>query len=119
MKRSALTRRTPLARTGRLRSRSRVVKRGDKTRDAYLRRRRAAQPFPATVRRSIEARSGGVCEWPACHTRATDLHHRLMRSQGGQHTASNVAHLCRRHHRHIHDHPAESYQTGWLIRGGT
>lgn len=102
MNRSPLARRTPLRRT------------------PFPRRRPAPSTvIPWTVRSEVETRSGGLCEWPSCPEPATDLHHRLMRAQGGQHTAANLAHLCRSHHRHIHDHPAQSYESGWLIKGGS
>ena len=80
---------------------------------------RKSTVIPTTVRAEVEARSGGVCEWPSCPELATDLHHLLMRSQGGEHTLTNLRALCRSHHRNIHDHPAQSYESGWLIRGGS
>lgn len=101
MNRSPLARRTPLRRT------------------PFPRRRPAPSTvIPWTVRTEVEERSGGLCEWPSCPEQATDLHHRLMRSRGGKHTATNLAHLCRGHHRSIHNHPAQSYESGWLIKGG-
>lgn len=101
MKRTPLQRRTAIRRT------------------PFPRRRPAKSTvIPWTVRQEVEARSGGLCEWPSCPEQATDLHHRLMRSQGGKHTVENLAALCRSHHRHIHDHPAQSYESGWLIKGG-
>lgn len=102
MKRSPLARKTPLRRT------------------PFPRRRpRPSNVIPWTVRQEVETRSGGPCEWPSCPERAMDLHHRLMRSQGGKHTVDNLAHLCRAHHNRIHANPAQSYESGWLIKGGT
>lgn len=49
--------------------------------------------IPASVRRAVEARSGGVCE--GCgRRRATDKHHRLYRSRLGEHTVENLLDLC-------------------------
>lgn len=75
--------------------------------------------FTPTVRKAVEARSGGKCEaqTPACSGPATHHHHRLMRSQGGQGTESNDLHCCGPCHTYIHRHATESYERGWLIRG--
>lgn len=100
MKRTPLRRRTPMRRT------------------RSKRRHPAGSQIPAEVRAAVEARSGGLCEWPSCPNHATDLHHLRMRSQGGKHTETNLVHICAPHHRHIHDHPAQSYESGWLIKGG-
>lgn len=49
--------------------------------------------IPVSVRKVVEARSGGVCE--ACgRRRATEKHHRKHRSQGGLHTPENLLDLC-------------------------
>lgn len=77
---------------------------------------------PDSVRTEVSARSHGLCEArvPGCCTgRAAHLHHRLMRSQGGQHTAGNALDLCSACHSWIHHHPAVSYANGWLLRGHT
>lgn len=92
-----------------------------------IRRARSRRPsVPTRVRVDVATRSGGRCElvWTIepehitvrCPLPATDMHHRLMRSQGGAHTADNLLHLCADHHRHVHAHPAEAYEHGWLIR---
>lgn len=77
-------------------------------------------PVPPKVRAEVEERSGGRCEMPTlavrCPMRATHMHHRKMRSQGGDHSAANLLHLCGFHHDYIHAHPAESYANGWLVR---
>lgn len=39
-----------------------------------------------------------------------------MRSHGGPHTLDNLAHLCELCHNHVHAHPADSYDAGWLMR---
>lgn len=49
--------------------------------------------IPAKNRRTIELRSGGVCE--SCGDRpASDIHHRQYLSRGGVHDVHNLVHLC-------------------------
>ena len=74
--------------------------------------------MPQPVAASVQKRSGGRCEaaTPDCTHRAEHLHHRLMRSQGGPDRAANLLHVCAACHRFIHDNPAMSYETGWLLR---
>jgi hypothetical protein len=71
---------------------------------------------PPKVRAEIKSRSKGWCEAQPCVNRADHLHHRKMRSQGGDHSALNVLAVCSFHHQWIHDHPAQSYENGWLVR---
>lgn len=48
------------------------------------------------------------------------IHHRVLRSQGGTHTADNLLYLCRAHHELAHDHRrAEAEATGVIIRKAT
>jgi predicted restriction endonuclease len=70
---------------------------------------------PKAVRKEVEDRSGGNCEFPGCFNVSTEFHHRKLRSQGGKHTADNILDLCRIHHRAIHDNPKVSYERGWLV----
>ena len=80
--------------------------------------------IPPKIRAQVEYRSNGWCEaWiegvcPSHFHRATQLHHRRTRSQGGQHTPENLLAVCNAAHDHIHAHPAESYEAGWLLRTG-
>lgn len=83
------------------------------------------QTVPVRVRVDVATRSGGRCELVLPHWRygrcprpASHMHHRLPRSQGGQHTAANLLHLCSDCHSYVHAHPAESYESGWLQRKG-
>lgn len=90
------------------------------SRQAWQTKARRANPIPGQVRSEVVARSGGRCEAGAsdqCTGRCDHLHHRLRRSQGGKHTAVNLLACCERCHAHIHDHPAEAFVEGWLIRG--
>lgn len=45
-------------------------------------------------------------------------HHLLPVGQGGSDEPENVVTACWLCHRLIHDHPAWSYEHGWLIRSG-
>lgn len=55
--------------------------------------KRAQKAIPEPVRRQLEERSGGVCE--GCgQARAINMHHRKYLSRGGDHTLSNLIHLC-------------------------
>lgn len=47
----------------------------------------------------------------------TVVHHRLLRSQGGGHGEDNLVALCNWAHLHVHANPAESYDSGLMIRG--
>ena len=49
------------------------------------------------------------------------VHHKKVRGMGGTsdptiHDLDNLAVLCDRHHREVHDHPARGYDCGLLIR---
>lgn len=64
---------------------------------------------------AVKDRSEGICE--RCKSRrAAHIHHRKLRSQGGEDTTENLCFLCLECHSHVHMHPAESYLAGWLIR---
>jgi hypothetical protein len=67
------------------------------------------------ARELLAERSGGVCEMCA-RARATDMHHRKNRSQGGTWTPTNLLHLCHEHHMHVTVNPAVAYEQGWSVR---
>ena len=72
------------------------------------------------VRAEVEGRAGSLCEAGVpgvCQIRGHHAHHVLMRSQGGPDEPHNLLWLCGACHRYVHDHPAESYEKGWLRRG--
>lgn len=79
---------------------------------------RSTSDFSDEVRQDLIARSNGWCEVavPGCAGRGTQAHHRLRRAQGGKGTLKNGLWVCRACHSFIHDHPAESFERGWLIR---
>jgi len=62
--------------------------------------------IPPAVRRALDHRDGG-CRFPGCGSRLTQGHHLRHWAQGGPTTLSNLALLCRRHHRAVHE---EGYQ---------
>jgi hypothetical protein len=54
------------------------------------------------LRRALDHRDGG-CRFPGCGSRVTEGHHLRHWAQGGPTTLSNLALLCRRHHRAVHE----------------
>ena len=78
--------------------------------------------IPVDVIDAVMARSGGRCEARipgVCQGRATNLHHRRLRSQGGLNTASNILALCGTGstgcHGHIHARPEWARERGFLL----
>lgn len=85
-----------------------------------MKRKAPKNPIPVAVRAEVMLRSGGWCEithdeLPYNH-RGDHLHHRLMRSQGGDHTEENLILVCHQIHHYIHANPAVAYERGWLLR---
>jgi hypothetical protein len=66
--------------------------------------------IPPSMRRALQHRDQG-CRFPGCGVRIGQGHHLRHWAQGGATTLSNLAILCRRHHRAVHE---EGYQ---VIRG--
>jgi Domain of unknown function (DUF222)/HNH endonuclease len=66
--------------------------------------------IPPALRRALQHRDQG-CRFPGCGVRIGQGHHLRHWAQGGPTTLSNLAILCRRHHRAVHE---EGYQ---VIRG--
>jgi 5-methylcytosine-specific restriction endonuclease McrA len=62
--------------------------------------------IPPALRRALHHRDRN-CRFPGCHVRAGQGHHVRHWAQGGPTTLSNLALLCRRHHRAVHE---EGYQ---------
>lgn len=85
-------------------------------------KRRAAIAELAESREAVIRRAYGRCEanTPACPRRehaGVHCHHVKQRSAGGDHTPANLLLVCSAAHSYIHDHPAESFERGWLVRG--
>lgn len=64
----------------------------------------------------LYGRSRGVCEFPGCPDMATVIHHRRGRTGPDPHAVHLLAHLCNPHHIYTHDHPAESYANGLMVK---
>ncbi len=62
--------------------------------------------IPPALRRALHHRDGG-CRFPGCGVRFGQGHHIRHWAHGGPTTLSNLALLCRRHHRAVHE---EGYQ---------
>lgn len=70
------------------------------------------------TRPAVSARSGGVCE--ACSMqRATDKHHRINASQGGQWNPANILDLCRLCHHRVTVNPAWAKSVGLSVEPST
>jgi 5-methylcytosine-specific restriction endonuclease McrA len=69
--------------------------------------------IPPALRRALHHRDHG-CRFPGCRVRFGQGHHIRHWAQGGPTTLSNLAMLCRRHHRAVHE---EGYQVARLPDG--
>ena len=69
--------------------------------------------IPPALRRALQHRDRG-CRFPGCGLRFTQGHHIHHWAQGGPTTLSNLALLCRRHHRSVHE---EGFQVERLADG--
>jgi 5-methylcytosine-specific restriction endonuclease McrA len=69
--------------------------------------------IPPALRRALVQRDRG-CRFPGCGVRVGQGHHLRHWAQGGPTTLSNLALLCRRHHRAVHE---EGYQVERLLDG--
>jgi hypothetical protein len=58
--------------------------------------------IPPALRRALQHRDRG-CRFPGCGVRFGQGHHIRHWAQGGPTTLSNLATLCRRHHRAVHE----------------
>ncbi len=58
--------------------------------------------IPPALRRALHHRDRG-CRFPGCGSRFTQGHHIQHWAAGGPTTLSNLALLCRRHHRSVHE----------------
>jgi HNH endonuclease len=69
--------------------------------------------IPPALRRALHHRDHG-CRFPGCGVRVGQAHHIHHWAQGGSTKLSNLALLCRRHHRSVHE---EGYQVDRLSNG--
>lgn len=140
MKRSPLTRKTPLeTRTALKRTTALAVSplarsalhASQAGRQVPARRRPKNTGPTAKVRALVRLRSRGICEWPVCGREATDIHHRLNRKQGGRqgemaqriNQPAWLLHACRGHHRAVTSPVGAALDlaidSGWLLREGS
>ena len=61
-----------------------------------------SRTIPPALRRALHHRDHG-CRFPGCGVRVTEGHHIRHWARGGATTLSNLALLCRRHHRAVHE----------------
>ncbi len=62
----------------------------------------------------VRERSNGVCE-KCDRARATEMHHRKNRSQGGLWHPANIVHLCSLCHVEVTCQPAEARECGFAV----
>ena len=63
----------------------------------------AHQDIPPAVRRQVLRRDGGRCAVPGCRNSLwLDIHHIVLRAEGGDHDPDNLITLCGTHHRAQH-----------------
>ncbi len=84
---------------------SRIVMRHDK-RGRVVEIGARTRTIPPALRRALQHRDRG-CRFPGCGVRVAEGHHLHHWAQGGPTMLSNLALLCRRHHRAVHE---EGYQ---------
>jgi hypothetical protein len=63
---------------------------------------RRTRTIPPALRRALEARDRG-CRFPGCQVRHAQGHHLHHWANGGPTRLANLALLCRRHHRAVHE----------------
>ncbi len=65
---------------------------------------RKTRAIPSSIRRAIDARDEGHCQFPGCENRRwVDAHHIVHWARGGQTKIDNLVLLCSRHHRLVHE----------------
>jgi hypothetical protein len=80
---------------------SRVIMRHDEA-DRLVEIGARTRTIPPALRRALHHRDRG-CRFPGCCVRFAEGHHLRHWAQGGPTTLSNLALLCRRHHRAVHE----------------
>jgi 5-methylcytosine-specific restriction endonuclease McrA len=64
---------------------------------------KARQDITPALRRHVLRRDGGRCVVPGCRQSLfLDLHHVVLRSEGGEHSVDNLITVCGAHHRALH-----------------
>ena len=64
---------------------------------------RRTRTIPTALRRALQSRDRNQCQFPGCTSRHCDAHHVVHWADGGKTQLSNLASLCRFHHRAVHE----------------
>ncbi len=75
-----------------------LAERGGRTLDVG----RKTRSIPPALRRALAARDRG-CRFPGCDRARVDAHHIRHWARGGATRLDNLVHLCRHHHRLVHE----------------
>jgi len=75
-----------------------LTERGGRTLDVG----RKTRSIPPSLRRALAARDRG-CRFPGCDRARVDAHHIHHWARGGGTSLDNLVHLCRHHHRLVHE----------------
>lgn len=111
MKRTPLQRKTPLQAKTTLRTKTPVKAMSSK-------RRKRDQSYEDARQRAL-SRAAGRCEvvaLPSCTQRGEQVHHVAGRGGPDPHSLSNLLVACHVCHSYVHEHPAVSYEKGWMAR---
>ena len=78
----------------------------------------AKKAVAVELREELLLRSHGDCEIGStvCTGRGEQVHHALRRSQGGRDIPEHTRLTCAPCHEHLHRHPTEAFEKGWLLR---
>ena len=68
----------------------------------------------ALMRPVVVSRFAGQCH--ICNDPGTAVHHRKLRSQGGDNSLDNLLLLCDSCHAYVHNHPALAVSAGYILR---
>ena len=64
---------------------------------------RRTRTVPSALRRALQSRDRGQCQFPGCESRRCDAHHVEHWADGGETRLQNLLSLCRFHHRAVHE----------------
>ena len=64
---------------------------------------RRTRTVPSALRRALQSRDHGQCQFPGCDSRRCDAHHVEHWADGGETRLQNLLSLCRFHHRAVHE----------------
>lgn len=80
--------------------------------------KRHPQPNWTMLRMDLWVRARGRCEGCGKHLGNEGVvHHRRLRSQGGDHQYGNLLLLCPEDHRYAHANPKWAMAHGWIVSG--